>query len=82
MKWDYLPDGRPSLKTEAGNYRVSTVYLGGFGIPFDGDMGLDCFETMVFMDETGGQDYDCERHRTIEDAQEGHLRMVEKWKHL
>lgn len=37
------------------------------------------FETMVFESPESFADLDVERYSTIEQAQEGHERMVEKW---
>lgn len=65
----------------AGDYYVSTVWLGldhsyprGEGPPI-------IFETMVFLYDSGlGHDYDMERYSTEEDAIQGHRRMVKKWR--
>ena len=57
-------------------YWVSTVWMGlnhnfGEGVPL-------IFETMVFKGSKS--DLDCERYTTLQQAEEGHKRMVEKWR--
>lgn len=66
IKQETLPNGK----------RVSTVFLGiehQFG---DGEPLL--FETMVFPEKGNFSDEDMERYSTLEEAESGHKRMVEK----
>lgn len=70
IKQETLPNGK----------FVSTVYLGldhsfGMGGPL-------IFETMVFPNKGSWNDIDMERYATLEEAKEGHKRMVEKHKPL
>lgn len=67
IKQETLPNGK----------FVSTVYLGldhsfGMGGPL-------IFETMVFPKKGDGHDIDIKRYATLEEAKEGHKRMVEKY---
>lgn len=64
-------------RTKIKNGIVSTVFL-ALDHSHGGELPL-VFETMVFLDETGMEDRDCERYTTWEQAVEGHKRMVEKW---
>jgi len=58
--------------TEAGDVRISTVWL-GLDHGYDGEVLI--FETMQF----GGQgDQDCERYSTLEEAEEGHAAWVKR----
>ena len=59
---------------------VSTVWLGlnhnfGTGKPL-------IFETMVFPNEGDFSDVDVERYSTLEEAEEGHQELVEKWEKI
>lgn len=59
--------------------RVSTVFL-GLDHRFGDRVGLPIlFETMVFGGD-GNAKEDCERYSTWREAEEGHQRMVEKWR--
>ncbi len=58
---------------------ISTVFLGldhNFGV---GEPLL--FETMAFKDGDSGEDRDMERYSTYDEAEQGHEKMVKKWKH-
>jgi len=64
---DILPDGKV----------VSTVWLG-----LDHSLGIGekrIFETMIFPSEDDYTSLDCERYATLEEAREGHKRMLKKW---
>jgi hypothetical protein len=76
---------RTIIKAEDGQwYVVSTVRLSidhsfGHGPP-------QLFETMVFASSNGEgvtdwMDLDCDRYATEEEAQDGHIKMVEKWRY-
>ncbi len=56
--------------------RVSTVFLGLDHNFFPGGPPL-IFETMVFGDELN---LECDRYSTLEEAEDGHLRMVKRVK--
>jgi hypothetical protein len=79
---------RVGKDTLGNGYEVSTVELytqenGGVGIMmFDNMMGISGgkFETIVFNENTGGEDHELVRYNTREDAEQGHAVMVEKWK--
>jgi len=82
-EWSELYTGTQSQRivdqtTLPGGVFVSTVLLG-----IDHGWGQShapiIFETMVFADESGGTDRDMERYATVEQAREGHARMVTKW---
>ena len=61
--------GRDIKKTQVGDIKISTVFIG-----LDGEL----FETMVF----GGKlDEQMERYDTREEAIKGHEKMVERVKH-
>ena len=67
IRQDTLPNGK----------WVSTVWLGldhqfGEGAPL-------IFETMVSQEKGGRQEEDTERYSTLEEAREGHKKMVDKW---
>ena len=75
LEWgEFMQSGeRTVAKSEKGEVRVSTVFLGldhSFG---SGDPLL--FETMIFG---GEHDQDCERYCTWEEAEAGHKSMCEK----
>ncbi len=71
-------DRKIGRTTVNDKYLVSTVFLGidhswGNGPPV-------LFETMVFdREKQTGEDLDCERYCTYDEAEEGHKKMVEKW---
>lgn len=80
---NYYPESRIVGRDLVGNFLISTVFLGV-------DHNLDLFsknalpvlfETMVFKVDHGN-DLDCERYCTFEEAKSGHEKMakkVEKW---
>ena len=73
---------RAIIKSETGqHYVVSTVRL-PFYHSFDETSAP--FETMVFASDGAGVtdwlDLDCERYATEDEAQDGHTKMVEKWR--
>ena len=74
-RWFESTENRAVAKTDIGDVRVSTVFLGtdyrfGEGPPL-------LFETMVF----GGMlDQDMERYTTWEEAEQGHAEMVARVK--
>jgi len=55
-------------------HKVSTVWLGYDHNHFDGPPLL--FETMIFLDEFGGNDIYCDRYTTWEEALNGHAKAV------
>ena len=82
-EWVDVVQNRPEekfvAKTELDSGRVvSTVWLGlnhNFG---DGPPMI--FETMVFPQQNNWGEEDMERYSTLEEAKEGHERMVDKWR--
>jgi hypothetical protein len=66
---------RVVARTQVGPYQVSTVFLGlDHDFTFRGPPVL--WETMVFRDDTGGEDYDCRRYSSRQDAIDGHAITV------
>jgi hypothetical protein len=63
-----LPDGK----------WVSTVWLGR-DLNFSGEGPPIIFETMVFPAQNDWGELDMERYSTLEETEEGHQRMVQKW---
>lgn len=63
-------------ETTIGPYWISTVWIGVnhgiFGPP------PLIFETMVFNRDSGESDLDCRRYSTLDQALDGHARMVEE----
>lgn len=72
-------DYRRVALTQAGAYRVSTVWLGSDHNFLDKGPPL-IFETMVFRGPEGLLEVDCDRYATLEEAEEGHAKFVAKWK--
>jgi hypothetical protein len=63
-----LPDGK----------WVSTVWLGiNYNLTEEGPLLI--FETMVFESKDHLVELDIDRYSTVEEAEQGHLRMVDKW---
>jgi len=61
-----------------GDKRISTIFL---GIPHLGELGLIYyFETLVFSEEDSFIETDGQRYRTLEEAETGHLKWVERIK--
>lgn len=74
-RWFEDHDARRVGDTTVGAKRVSTVFLGlnhNFGESDD----LIIFETMVF--DADGQEEDCTRYRTWDEAARGHAEVVAK----
>lgn len=72
--WDY----KIVKRTETKNLRISSVWL-GMDYNWTGKGGPIIFETMVFnLDDNGVMldDIWCERHRTLEETEEAHDRIV------
>lgn len=63
--------------TTLKKYWISTVWL-GLDHNFFGDKP-HIFETMVFKINGNMLDLACERYSTLQQALEGHKRMVRKW---
>ena len=68
---------RVAETTTADGKWISTVWIGlnhnfGEGPPL-------IFETMVFPNEHDFRELDMDRYATLEEAQQGHRAMVEKW---
>jgi hypothetical protein len=66
--------GKRVASTEGDGWLISTVCLGmdhsnGDGSPL-------WYETMLFLDDDGPRDGECERYGTREEAQKGHDAMV------
>lgn len=59
---------------------ISTVWLGIDHSFISGGLPI-IFETMVFPSKDDIGERDMERYSTLEEAQAGHLAMVEKWEH-
>ena len=74
-KW-FSENDRTVIRTEKEGYIISTVFM-GLDHSFGGGPPL-LFESMVFKDETGGQDHDVFRYSTLEQAKEGHIKMCNK----
>ena len=77
MTWgrffNYAENRRVALD-EVNGKKISTVFLGIDHNFEEGEPLL--FETMVF----GKDEEDCERYSTWKEAEEGHKKMVEKYK--
>ena len=79
LEWESSTENRRVGSTHVNGYWVSTVFLGGL-LPND-----EFFETMVFP--TNNEDDEvtcwveehCERTRTWEEAEQAHIRAVEKF---
>ena len=78
MTWAKFFESKERIvkQEEVNGYKVSTVFLGidhnfGEGKPL-------LFETMVF----GGKDEEQERYSTYKQAEQGHKKMVDKYKKL
>jgi hypothetical protein len=77
------PDYKVIKQEKLGKYFISTVWL---GVPYN--MGIDYFETMVFLTPDGagdprehlGKTLDCYRYCTKQEAIIGHQEVVEEWK--
>lgn len=61
----------------SGSFWISTVFL-GLDHRFGGDGPPLIFETMVFSKDRDEEDM--ERYTTLEEAEAGHKKMVEKYK--
>lgn len=76
-KWMETAD-RTVKKTDIGEARVSTVFLGlDYSFGFEGEWLPILFETLVFGGIMDGQ---MARYCSWEEAEEGHDRMVERVK--
>jgi hypothetical protein len=68
-------------ETTIGKHWISTVWL-GLDHNYDGGKPL-IFETMVFLKNKNGKtiksDLDMDRYSTLEEAKDGHIKMVNKW---
>lgn len=64
---------------KVNGYRISTVWLGLDHSFMNGKPLI--FETMVFKGDSYAE-LDMERYSTEQEAKEGHLRMVEKYKDI
>ena len=83
QEWVDVVQNRPEekfvAKTELDSGRVvSTVWL-GLNHRFEDGPPL-IFETMVFPQQNNWGEEDMERYSTLEEAKEGHERMVDKWR--
>jgi len=70
---------RFDLKTQVGNYQVSTVDL-GLNHQFDETLPPLYYETMIFEIKNGKVDYEdlyCDRYTTEEEARIGHEKAIE-----
>lgn len=70
--WNY----KVVKKTTTNGFRVSTIWLGMNHQWRDNEEPL-IFETMVFPDDDSYDDLFCERYATLEQAEEGHERIVD-----
>ena len=77
MEWaeQFETMDRHVAKDVINGHRVSTIWLGLDHNYFGGKPLL--FETMIFVDEHGGNDIYVDRYSTWEEAQIGHLRAIE-----
>lgn len=78
-KWFETADRTVAKTTLPDGTLISTVFLGidhSFGV---GKVPI-IFETMVFASGENRNDNDCERYATWEQAEAGHVVMVEKWR--
>ena len=85
IEWANLfhdPDYKIVKQDQVGDYWISTVWLGlDHGLRLPGRR-KEIFETLVFHRPPGkdlGDDVDCERYSTEDEALEGHEDMVERW---
>lgn len=75
----FAKEGYKSVqKTKLPNGLVSTVWL-GIDHSFGGSKPL-IFESMFFPTGPDSDEEDCERYSTLEEAEAGHVKMVEKWR--
>lgn len=73
-------EGRRVALTQFHNgFRVSTVFL-GMDHRFDGRGPPIVFESMVFPYLDSGHEIDMDRYCTWEEAEEGHERLVKKYR--
>lgn len=68
------------IKTTVGKYEISTVWL-GLDHGWNKNDAPMIFETMVFPID-GMDDVDCVRYTTEEEAIEGHLKLLRKYKEV
>jgi hypothetical protein len=76
MEWaeQFETMDRHVLDDKIDGHRVSTIWLGLDHNYFGGKPLV--FETMIFVDEDGGNDIYCDRYSTWEEAEKGHMQAL------